>query len=537
MNKAVILAIIDAAIKEHLKEFQDNQDIVRGPRGFRGKDGRDFNFEDHEIEILNIIKKTVDDNQEKFKLKFSDLNPEEKEYLKLKFDELTEDQKLEITGRDGKDGKDFSFDDLTWEQKQELRGPRGQRGRTGVGQDGKDGKDGRDGKDFEFEEHKENIYNALYGFFNGEKDNLKLKFDDLTEEERLSLKGEQGKKGARGQRGKSGDSAYETWLESNDGTKEDFLNSLKGKDGKSIRGPIGPAGKDGVSIVGEKGEDGKDAAEIIDVEIEQKSRDEFYFVFYFSDGRKIETSDIKIPSISAIYQSVSSSGGGGGTLSILSEGTSVGSATSLNFINADDVSIDGTDPDQINVTLSTTAASSLIVQDEGVEVSANTTLMNFVGDNVEVTSTSVIADWPSLDVVDNMATYGGSGVTVTVTGGAERLSKTFTAGEGITQNNFIRLSSASEVFKATNNSTYEEAQVVGIALSDAAVTEQVEVLLFGILEDPSFNFSINNPFFLGVNGAAIQNPPTATGEFVVEIGQSLGVGAIFLDISRPQEIV
>lgn len=353
----------------------------------------------------------------------------------------------------------------------------------------------------------------------------------------MSLKGEQGKKGARGQRGKSGDSAYETWLESNDGTKEDFLNSLKGKDGKSIRGPIGPAGKDGVSIVGEKGEDGKDAAEIIDVEIEQKSRDEFYFVFYFSDGRKIETSDIKIPSISAIYQSVSSSGGGGGTLSILSEGTSVGSATSLNFINADDVSIDGTDPDQINVTLSTTAASSLIVQDEGVEVSANTTLMNFVGDNVEVTSTSVIADWPSLDVVDNMATYGGSGVTVTVTGGAERLSKTFTAGEGITQNNFIRLSSASEVFKATNNSTYEEAQVVGIALSDAAVTEQVEVLLFGILEDPSFNFSINNPFFLGVNGAAIQNPPTATGEFVVEIGQSLGVGAIFLDISRPQEIV
>lgn len=535
MNKAVILAIIDAAIKEHLQNFQDNQEIVRGPRGFRGKDGLDFNFEDHEIKILNIIKKTVDDNHEKFKLKFSDLNQEEKEYLKLKFDELTEDQKLEITGRDGKDGKDFSFDDLTWEQKQQLRGPRGQRGRTGVG---KDGQDGRDGKDFDFEEVKDQIYSKLYEYFISEKESLKGEKGDA---------GEKGEKGARGQRGKQGlrgDSAYQVWLENNDGTEEDFLLSLKGEDGKSIRGPIGPAGKDGKSIVGPAGEDGKDAAEIIDIEIEQLSREEFIFKFLFSDGREIETSRLKLPSTGLIYQSVASGGGGSGSsaLSILDGGTAVGDATSLNFINADDVSVDGTDPNQINVTLPTGGGGGncVAIDDEGIEVTDCATRINFVGENVYVANSNVIAGWPSLDVVDNMATYGDSG-TVNVIheeSDAERLTKTFVAGEDITQNDFVRLATNEEVFVATNNATYEEAQVIGIALSTETTGNAVSVLLFGVYdENNTFSFTINNPFFLGVNGAAIQNPPTSVGEFVVEIGQSLGVGAIFLDVSRPQEIV
>ncbi len=50
--------------------------------------------------------------------------------------------------------------------------------------------------------------------------------------------------GARGERGKS---AYEVWIdEGNNGTIEDFLNSLRGRDGKQ--------GRPGVQ--GEKGEKG-----------------------------------------------------------------------------------------------------------------------------------------------------------------------------------------------------------------------------------------------------------------------------------------
>lgn len=53
-----------------------------------------------------------------------------------------------------------------------------------------------------------------------------------------------------GARGKPGKSAYELWLENgNEGTIEDFLNSLRGKDGKQ-----GKPGRPGTP--GEKGEKG-----------------------------------------------------------------------------------------------------------------------------------------------------------------------------------------------------------------------------------------------------------------------------------------
>jgi len=145
-----------------------------------------------------------------------------------------------------------------------------------------------------------------------------------------------------------------------------------------------------------------------------------------------------------------------------------------------------------------------------------------------------------MDVVNPISSYAGSdpgAVDVHVFGVAEKLSKSFIAGEPIALYQFVRLDASQEAFKATNNSTFEEAQAVGIALDSVSTGAQVSILLFGLYESGAFSFTVNNPFFLGVNGAAIQNPPTATGEFVVELGQSLGPGAIFLDIARPAEII
>ena len=56
-----------------------------------------------------------------------------------------------------------------------------------------------------------------------------MTFEDLTEEQKASLKGEQGEQGEQGEPGKS---AYQVWLdEGNTGSEEDFLNSLKGEKG------------------------------------------------------------------------------------------------------------------------------------------------------------------------------------------------------------------------------------------------------------------------------------------------------------------
>lgn len=60
-----------------------------------------------------------------------------------------------------------------------------------------------------------------------------------------------------GARGKPGKSAYELWLENgNKGTIEDFLNSLRGRDGKPGRpGAKGDPGEPGAK--GEKGDPGR----------------------------------------------------------------------------------------------------------------------------------------------------------------------------------------------------------------------------------------------------------------------------------------
>ena len=77
-----------------------------------------------------------------------------------------------------------------------------------------------------------------------------------TEEDYLnSLKGADGAKGEDGEAGKS---AYQIWLEAgNTGTEEEYLASLKGEDGQ--QGPQGEPGKDGEQgPQGEPGEPGKD---------------------------------------------------------------------------------------------------------------------------------------------------------------------------------------------------------------------------------------------------------------------------------------
>jgi hypothetical protein len=95
-------------------------DSLRGPRGQRGKPGKDFVFDEH----LSFF--------EGLKFKFQDFLPEELEQLKLKFSHLTSDDI---------DNLKLKFSDLSAEEISLIRGPRGQRGKSGT-----DGKDGTDGK-------------------------------------------------------------------------------------------------------------------------------------------------------------------------------------------------------------------------------------------------------------------------------------------------------------------------------------------------------------------------------------------------------
>jgi len=100
----------------------------------------------------------------------------------------------------------------------------------------------------------------------------------------------------------------------------------------------------------------------------------------------------------------------------------------------------------------------------------------------------------------------------------------------------IRLETSSTVSKATIDS-YTNAKVIGIALNDGVMGEKIRILLFGVAEDASFTFAINEPLFLQSDSTIGLTAPIASGEFITEVGQSLGTGSIFINVSNPIEIL
>jgi len=334
---------IRAWAKEFALKFEDltaeEIESLRGIAGPKGKDGKDFVFAEHEEAIRAWAKE--------FALKFDDLNADEIEAIRGK------------SGRDGLAGKDFCFEDskdkiteiiastveemseglklkfsdLSEDEIEQLRGYRG-----------RDGRDGNDGRDFDFEEHREFFESLKLRFTDltdEERNGLKLKVSDLEEEEKIAiqtalkefaaeeLRSLRGPRGSRGQRGAPG----------KDGTNGLSIRGLPGLPGISGRN-----GKDG-----RDGEDGKDAPYIVDIELDlNEVTQEIALVTIFSDGTEIRSNSVELPKASEKF--IFSGGGGGG-------GGSGG-------------------------------GSALTVQDEGSDLSTAVTKINFVGTGVVATETS-----------------------------------------------------------------------------------------------------------------------------------------------------
>jgi len=299
-----------------------------------GLKGKDFSFEENENQINSLIKKFVLSIKSDLKLKFSDLSEDEISGLKGTDGkdgidgkngldgENGKDGRDGLNGRDGrhgndgKDGKDFLFEenkeeisdlikkyfdkiksdlkitlsDLTDEEIKLIRGPRGYRGQKGD--------KGSDGKDFSLEESSQFISSEILKIFNNQKDSLKFKFSDFTENEISGLKGKDGRDG------RPGKSAFDLWVtQGNLGALEDFLKSLKGDIGpRGAPGLIGLNGLDGKN--GLNGRDGQDAPYITEVSVNSLKKNKISFTFYFSNGFSIETNEIELPISKDVYNSI-----------------------------------------------------------------------------------------------------------------------------------------------------------------------------------------------------------------------------------------
>ena len=342
-----ILNRIDS-IKDSLKlKYEDltldEIESLRGPKGHKGSEGKDFDFEENKSRISEIISTHLES---------------ERPNLKLRFEDLTEEEKISIKGsrgQRGKAGKDFDFEenssriedlikgrfellqpdlklkfeDLSSEDVEAIRGPKG-----------RDGKDGQDGQDFVFEDHSKEIQTTLIEYVDSIRDYLKLYFENLTDEEKNSLKlkfsdlteeEKEGLRGPRGQRGKPG-------REGDQGPKGE-----KGDKGDSIRGLPGLQGiqgRPGKDAIGKDGKDGKDAPIITDVSVESDSK-EMSFVFEMSDGSKIETNPVDLPTKN-VFNTYGSGGRSSGLTigkvikSILLETTIVGDNTVVDILFDED---------------------------------------------------------------------------------------------------------------------------------------------------------------------------------------------------------
>lgn len=159
----------------------------------------------------------------------------------FKYEDFTPEQLEQLRGPKGDDGF-IKFEELTPEQKEQLRGPAG-----------KDGKDGKDGKAFTYEDFTQEQLNALKGpkgepGQKGDKGDA-FTYADFTQAQLEALKGQQGEPGRDGIDGKDGVSITHTW----NGTSLS-ITSASGTSEMDLRGPIGPAGQDYVLTQDDKTE-------------------------------------------------------------------------------------------------------------------------------------------------------------------------------------------------------------------------------------------------------------------------------------------
>lgn len=306
MDTEILIALIGRMIDERLTGLPHNSGH-RGPRGFPGRDGRDgkdFSFTEHEGTIREWAKE--------FALSFEDLSNDQIESLRGP------------RGRDGTrglDGHSFVYGEHKNEIESIIRAEllllrESMRLRYADLSDeeraelrGPRGRDGRDGRDFNFDEHRdffEGLKLKFSDLTDAEKDSLKLQFSQLTEEEKASLKLRFEDLTAddrillRGPRGLRGQRGS---------------HGRDGKDGLSIRGLPGPQGLRGIDgrsgIDGRDGLNGADSPYVVDIQIEEYG-DQIYFVFYLSDGNSIQTSRVDLPKPVIVQQFSGGSSSGGG---------------------------------------------------------------------------------------------------------------------------------------------------------------------------------------------------------------------------------
>lgn len=116
---------------------------------------------------------------------------------------------------------------------------------------------------------------------------------------------------------------------------------------------------------------------------------------------------------------------------------------------------------------------------------------------------------------------------------AERLIVKKICTEAITSKRFVTADNGTHVSHAQSNDALKS-RVLGMALSDGEIDDEISILLFGNDVDNSYVFPLNSPLYLGLNGG-FSDDPVDSG-WLVNVASSNGSGSIFINIDEPIEI-
>ena len=86
--------------------------------------------------------------------------------------------------------------------------------------------------------------------------------------------------------------------------------------------------------------------------------------------------------------------------------------------------------------------------------------------------------------------------------------------------------------KLANNTDDIQGTVIGITLTGGNIGDTIRILSFGIMDDPFFTYTVNQPVFLGTSGNLITTQPS-TG-VLTEVGYGLGSGSFYVKINSPK---
>lgn len=141
----------------------------------------------------------------------------------------------------------------------------------------------------------------------------------------------------------------------------------------------------------------------------------------------------------------------------------------------------------------------------------------------------------------------GAGITVTPSGqnisiasitpnAVQAVELTFTASTNIVALQLVLSVDGTNATTGDNVSTIQNAQVLGIAKTSAAISNTFKALVFGTISDSSFSgFIVNDPIYLNASGFLTQTVPV-TPNFLVVCGKYLGSNTVLININEPIQL-